>query len=227
MSVLEASILWLAPPECISCGKEGHTLCKSCSLKIIPYSERCWNCASLSPKGRTCPRCRRPGSPAHVWIAANHEGLARELLHTYKFDHQRIVAESLAQMMAKNFIDNNGSESSNYLVVSVPTATSRVRERGFDHSGLLARNIARKLGLERQSVLGRLGQTRQVGAIRANRQAQITGKFWVKKPAGVVGRQILLIDDVVTTGATLYEASKTLQLAGATRVDALIFAKHL
>lgn len=227
MNILEKSILWLAPPECISCGMEGYTLCKMCSSKVTPYGERCWNCASLSAGGRTCPRCRRPGSPAHVWIAATHEGLTRELLHAYKFDHQRAAAEDLARLMAKNFRDNNGSPHPNYLVVAIPTATSRVRERGFDHSGLLARNIVRKLGLEYQSALGRLGQSRQVGSKRSNRQAQIAGSFWVKKPSVIAGRHILLIDDVITTGATLYEASKTLRLAGAVRVDALAFAKHL
>lgn len=181
----------------------------------------------MSSNGRTCPRCRRPGSPACVWIATNHEGLAREFLHTYKFDHQRAASEDLARLMTRNFMDNNGSAYSNYLVVAVPTATSRVRERGFDHSGLLARKIARSLGLECQPVLRRFGQTRQVGSKRADRQAQIAGRFWVKKHSVVVGRQILLIDDVITTGATLYSASKTLRLAGATQVDALIFAKQL
>ena len=66
-----------------------------------------------------------------------------------------------------------------------------------------------------------------MGSKRADRQAQLINKFWVKKPETVAGRRILLIDDVITTGATLYAASKTLRLAGVARVDGLIFAKHL
>ena|SRR3990167_7472748 len=159
-SVLERSILWLAPPECISCGIEGLALCVRCSSMIIPYGKRCWNCASLSTSCQTCNRCRRPGSPVRVWVATTHEGLARKLLHTYKFDHQRAAAKDLARLMAMNFIDNNNSEYPNYLVVPVPTATKRVRERGFNHSGLLARHISRDLGLECQPVLGRIGQSR-------------------------------------------------------------------
>jgi len=115
----------------------------------------------------------------------------------------------------------------NYLIVPVPTATGRVRERGFDHAALLARQVAKDLGLPVSRPLGRLGQSRQVGAKRPQRQIQMADKIWVKNRGAVAGQQILLIDDVVTTGATLKEASKVLRQVGATRVDALIFAKRL
>ena len=113
------------------------------------------------------------------------------------------------------------------MIVPVPTATGRVRERGFDHAALLARQVAKDLGLPVSRPLGRLGQSRQVGAKRPQRQIQMADKIWVKNRGAVAGQQILLIDDVVTTGATLKEASKVLRQVGATRVDALIFAKRL
>ena len=124
----------------------------------------------------------------------------------------------------RNYSSEDGLD---YLVVPIPTATKRVRERGFDHSALLAKKIAQELRLEYRSVLARLGQTRQVGAKRSDRLKQMDSKFRVKRSASVLGRKILLIDDVVTTGSTLNAVSKTLRDAGATRVDALIFAKRL
>ena len=226
MSILESTIGWIAPPTCISCGAEGLALCLECSTGLVPYGGRCWNCGSLTGGGRTCPSCRRAGSPARAWITTNHEGLARDLLRTFKFEQNRAAADSISRLMLQTIAEHS-SYLRGYLVVPIPTATRRVRERGFDHSALLAGKIAQKLGLEYQPVLGRLGQSRQVGAQREDRIKQMSGNFRVRKPAAVFKRQILLIDDVVTTGATLNLASKTLRAAGASRVDALIFAKRL
>lgn len=237
MSVLEAAIGWLAPPQCINCGSEGFSLCIDCSTTgILPYGERCWGCGAMSDNGRACPKCRRSGSPSRVWITTNHEGLARDLLHAYKFDQQRAAAGSVARLMIETYKSTHDAPvvqgpsshtATNYLVVPIPTATRRVRERGFDHSALLAKNIALTLGLKHRSVLGRIGQSRQVGTKRAERFAQISDRLWVRKPSLIKDCQILLIDDVVTTGATLNAASRTLRQAGAACVDALIFAKRL
>ena len=102
-----------------------------------------------------------------------------------------------------------------------------VRQRGFGHSELLARNIAVKLRVEYSLALRRLGQTRQLGAKREDRLAQLSGSFAVKNRRRISGRRILLIDDVLTTGGTLIAASKVLKAAGAKEVNALIFAKRL
>lgn len=232
MSVFEAAIGWLAPPLCVGCGGEGASLCAECSpAKILPFGERCAFCGTVSKASRSCQNCRRGGVPSHVWVTTNHEGLARDLLHNYKFGQQRAAADSIAHLMTTTLNqlhpDVRGLTSHKYLVVPVPTATKRVRERGFDHSALLAKKIANQLKLDYRPALGRLGQTRQVGAKRADRLTQMDGKFWVKRPAAVRGWQILLTDDVITTGATLRAAAKVLRQAGALRVDALIFAKRL
>jgi ComF family protein len=160
-----------------------------------------------------------------VWITTTHEGAVRELLKLYKFEHQRPVAGTLAELMAQTF--RKYGQVRDYLVVPIPTATGRVRERGFDHANLLAAKVAQQLAMDYQPVLGRLGQTRQVGAKRSDRLVQVRDNFWLKRPKLIDGRSIILVDDVITTGATVYAASKLLRLAGAKRVDALIFAKQL
>lgn len=115
----------------------------------------------------------------------------------------------------------------NYLVVPVPTATRRIRQRSFDHSALLARTLAPKICLQNANVLGRLGQERQIGAKRSDRLSQPKGNYFVRRSQTIKGRSILLVDDVVTTGATIREVTKVLRRAGAKRIDALIFAKRL
>ena len=231
MNVLESAIGWLAPPQCLNCGDEGSVLCKTCSTSVIlPFGQRCWQCAQVSFGSRTCERCRRQGSPRSVWITTVYEGLARQLVREYKFKHSRAAVQSLTDLMTATLWainDKNDLLTSDYLVVPIPTASSRVRQRGFDQTGLLARKIARQTSFLAVPALGRLGQESQVGAQRAVRLAQPAGKYFVRRPGQVANRSILLIDDVLTTGATLREATRVLKLAGAKQVDALVFSKRL
>jgi len=206
-------------------------MCKSCiSSEITPYGATCWNCGVKSPGGRTCPRSRLPGTPSYVWLSTIYDGAASELLKTYKFGHLRAAAKDIASIMTNtldSFFDQATVKTANYLVVPIPTATSRIRQRGFDHSQLMAHRVAQQLGLSYTPALRRLGQTRQVGSKRTVRLAQADDKYFVRLPALIKDRRVLLIDDVVTTGATLRAATKALRKAGALRVDALVFAKRL
>ncbi len=231
MSVLEAAIGWLAPPQCVGCGFEGSALCEACSTtEILPFGEHCWRCNCVSLRSKTCPACRRTGSPSYVWTTTNHEGLSRDLLSKYKFGHQRVAAEPIAKLMADTFLLlNSGLDAGeqDYLIVPVPTATAHIRERSFGHSELLTKHIARILKMQQANALRRLGQAHQLGARRQDRLVQLTNSFAVKNKRTVTGRNILLIDDVVTTGGTLISAAKTLRAAGASQINALVFAKRL
>jgi ComF family protein len=141
-----------------------------------------------------------------------------------------VAVEPIARLMAETFLNFNDAESAyrkNYLIVPIPTATGRIRERGFGHAELLARKVAIKLRLEQSNSLRRLGQTRQLGARREDRLKQLHSSFAVKKTKAIAGRNILLIDDVVTTGGTIIAAAQTLRASGAKQVNALLFTKRL
>ena len=192
----------------------------------MPYGERCFDCGAISSGARTCARCR-VGAPRHVWVSANYESAASELVKIYKFRQLRAAADSIASVMEQTFTRYRDESAEDYMVVPVPTASSRIRHRGFDHGDYLAMKIARRLGLKKMKVLARIGQSRQVGAERSVRLAQLSGQHAVRYPELIKGRNILLIDDVVTTGATLRATAKALRAAGSARVDALVFAKRL
>lgn len=227
MSLFEQAIGWLAPPLCVGCGIEGQSLCELCATsEILPFGERCWSCGSLSLRCRTCRRCRRHGPPRHMWITTDYQGLAARLMSDFKFGHNRAAGRAVAALMGETFLGYN-REVADYLVIPIPTATSRVRARGFDHSVLLAKAIAADLGFRMSCSLIRHGQSRQIGSGRQARLAQAAGNFSVKQPNSIKGRHILLIDDVVTTGATIREAAKILRADGAVSVDALVFARRL
>jgi ComF family protein len=230
MSLVEAAIGWLAPPDCLACGIEGSALCADCSVSVIkPFGQRCWRCNKLSDHSKTCPTCRQIGPLSHVWTSTNYEDEAQQLVQRYKFGHLRHAALPLAGIMSQTFADfaPAGYASKQFLVVPVPTATSRVRQRGFGHSELLAKTIAMGLRFEYSTSLRRLGQTRQLGSSRDARLHQLEHSFALKNPKRVSGRDILLIDDVLTTGGTLISAAKALKSAGAEQVNALVFAKRL
>lgn len=232
MSLLEAAISWLAPPQCIGCGVEGSALCSNCSAdNILPFGPRCWNCNVLGISSRTCLSCQRLGPLRHVWISTIYDdGVTKDLVRKYKFGHLRAAALPLSQIMADTVLmypATTGQQKQSHLVVPVPTASIRIRQRSFDHTVLLARHVSRQLGMEYGQVLGRIGQTAQIGAGRSERLKQAASQYHVVRPKQVYGQNILLIDDVLTTGATLLSAAAQLRRAGATNVDAVVFAKRL
>ena len=111
------------------------------------------------------------------------------------------------------------------LVTFVPTATRHRRQRGFDHAELLAKELSRIRGWHYARLLNRVSQVHQTGATRMQRKEQLKNVFVSQNNSLIKGAHILLIDDVVTTGATLDACSRALKESGAARVDAAVFAR--
>lgn len=165
-----------------------------------------------------------------MWITTEYQGLIKDVIKGYKYNHTRSLAPKIAELMCQTlniFCPPALIARRDYLVVHVPTASSRARSRGFDHSRLIAKSIASTKELGYADLLGRIGNTRQVGASRDERLKQAKGQYYVKNPEKINGRNIILVDDVLTTGATLKECATILRKAGAKRIDALVFAKRL
>jgi ComF family protein len=127
--------------------------------------------------------------------------------------------------MAQYMSETLPSFDKSVFIVHVPTATARIRQRGYDQAELIAKNLARTRKLKYSPVLARLGQTRQVGAKRSSRLKQMQNAFYARKPQLIKGSHIILVDDVTTTGATLEAAARVLKLAGAKTVAAITFAQ--
>jgi competence protein ComFC len=222
MNLAEKLISFITPFACLSCGQEGNLICKECQPTVRqPVPSRCYRCHTATISYAVCERCRRESCLKHVWASTELAGLSRKLLLTFKFERAQAAAPLLAGYMNQELPEQSG-----IIIVPIPTATNRLRARGYDHTKLLANELAKLTGLRASSVLSRSNQTRQVGTKRDQRLTQLKDAFWTRSASEVRGAHILLVDDVVTTGATLEEAAKALRHAGAKRVDAVVFAQR-
>lgn len=150
------------------------------------------------------------------------EGPLQKLIHLYKYGK----IESLAHPLGRLLIEALPSCEPVDVVIAMPMHWRKQWERGFNQAELLAGPVARHLGASLRTNLQRTRYTKpQAGLSEAERQANLKGSFRVKRPEGVSGKRILLIDDVFTTGATLRVAAAALKDAGAARVAALTLAR--
>lgn len=219
--MLEAIIRVLAPHYCLGCGREDTLLCEFCRLSVLhTIPSRCYRCKALTTDAAVCKKCRAEGPLRHIWASCEYEDLPKQLIHKLKFERAKAAYKPIAMQIHDTLPMLAGVSISH-----VPTATSRVRQRGYDQSLLVARELARLRSLPHRSLLLRRGQQRQVGAERSVRAAQAQDFFTTKKQREPLPAHVLLVDDVLTTGATLQAAARCLKRAGVKCVDAVVFAQ--
>lgn len=186
----------------------------------MPNRTRCFVCGRTSPGSRTCEVCASGTALAGVSVGTDYDGAAKELILQLKFHRLRAATETAAELLMRAA----GQWPQVQLVTSVPVAAARHRERGYNQSELLAKAVARRTGLPYYPLLGRLTTTHQIGLDRRSRLEQVAGAFYAMR--GLQGQRVLLVDDVVTTGATLSACADVLHGAGAGSVWAAAVARH-
>ncbi len=200
------------PPRCASCQALGVLLCDRCRATITlpqpPLCARCGRSLQASRAGEQCDLCVLGRGPVHLTslrVATDYEGAIRAAILAYKFRGVRRLVEPLGKMLADAYTREGLNAD---LVTHVPLHTKRRRERGYDQSQLLARELARRLNLPLlpdavQRVRATEPQTHLQGDQRI---ANVAGAFTLANPSVIErakDRRILLIDDVTATGSTL------------------------
>lgn len=219
MSFIDDIIGILAPHTCVGCRDEGKLLCDLCTSKLKPVTSRCYKCRRLTDESKTCKNCRSSSRLYRVNVGTVYEGCAKRLVWKLKYAGAQQAAKAIAEFMV-NRIDLTDS-----IIIPIPTATRRVRQRGYDQAKLVAKHISKLSDFAYLDCLARSGQTHQIGASRQQRLKQLTSAYRLKSNINLEDMTVTLVDDVVTTGATLEAAAICLKKAGVKRVEAVIFAQ--
>ncbi len=221
MLFIDSLLSVIAPHNCLACGREGSLLCSLCASNLPELVHMvCYRCSIASALGMICETCHIDSPLRAIRARTLYSGVSKELVRQLKFERAVGAARPMAHAMTE--LVPQGLR--NVLICPVPTATSRIRARGYDQSAVLARLIAQKRQLTYRSLLCRTTQTRQLGASRQERRAQLSNTFYVRRKRLCQNATIILVDDVMTTGSSLHEAAAVLRAAGAFRVFGLVFA---
>lgn len=202
-------------------------ICGKCTGTVLETSARlgaCPRCGFFSVVS-PCPNCRDWGDYlSRVIAVAPYEGLYREMIYFLKYGGRKELAVPLGYLMAEK-ARITGLHQSARLIVPIPLHPDRKRERGYNQSALLAVTIGRVLGLPAACVLRRThDEKKQAGLGRQARKANLEGSFAVISGTKITGSAILLVDDIVTTGATLAAAACCLRENGAGPIFGLTWA---
>lgn len=225
--LLRAALDLVLPPACPACGELATGLCAPCDRQLQrrpdPGCRRCGE--AVGPGATTCRDDHRALQNLRFHAAPwRFAGTGGALVRTFKLDGDAAAGRLLARAMALGLRSQGlGPKWRRAVLVPVPLHAARRRERGFDQAAWLAAAIGQRLDLAVQpTVLVRLLATLPQGDPRVlSRERNVDGAFAVAQPARVVGRRIILVDDVLTSGATLRQCAALLRAAGATGIGAL------
>jgi ComF family protein len=217
--------LALLPARCLVCGEagsHGQDLCLACR-RVLPFNRvACSRCALPLPAPVTCGACLRQPPPFTASVAALvYRFPVDRLLPRFKFHGDLAAGRLLSQLMAQAFADAPRPQA----LVPVPLHPSRLRRRGYDQALELARPLARAFALPLHAdALRRVRATSAQSELdAASRRHNVRSAFFAR--AGALPGHVALVDDVMTTGATLAECARALQRAGVSRVDVWVAAR--
>ncbi len=207
------------PAACVGCGREGPPLCEGCAPALDGRLEAPAGVAIGLPGDLPAPLLQLD------WCAP-FSGTVRSALHAIKYAGEQRLAEPLGAAVARRWARIGVGAD---LVTHVPVHAARARTRGYDQAELIARVTARHLGLPYAALVTReRATTAQFDLDRGDRAANVAGAFVAGRERGdrAVGRWVLLVDDVVTTGATLAACAEALERAGALGTSAITVARE-
>ncbi len=203
----------VAPHHCCGCDKIGTLLCGNCKYDITdePFTA-CIACGEgLAAVTGICATCSV--SYDRAWCVGQRHDTLQRLIGDYKFMNMRAAYRPLGELLAARL----PKMTDNVVIVPIPTVPAHIRQRGYDHMSLIAAYMAKQCGLRVENVLYRRTRTMQRDADRILRDKQAKQAFACRRQLDDKAIY-LIIDDVVTTGATMQYAAQVLKSAGASTV---------
>jgi ComF family protein len=211
-----------APPSCPGCGgpagAAGQELCAACGRDLAePAHGICPGCgvAATADASTFCPACRGGCARDAVACGVAYSGVARDLVHRFKYCADLAAGRVLAQRLARRLPEALPCGAD--LLVPVPLHRRRLRERGFNQAAVIARAVSRATGIPcAVDALRRTASTPPLADLPPEERARaVRGAFAVRRAGAVAGRRVVVVDDVLTTGATAEACCRALKDAGA------------
>lgn len=216
--------LFSSQQDCLLCSDSSPSwVCDAC-LRSLPAAttQSCPQCAAASKDGEVCGGCLANPPDFDESVAAFHYQFpVDQLLHRYKYGAHLALSSFFVERLWQAAATRIAPD----VVVAIPLSRERLAERGFNQAAVLADGVARRLGVSTDhGLLRRVRHTQPQAKLEwASRQANVKDAFVAV--GNVQGKRVALLDDVMTTGATLNEAARVLKQRGATRVIAWVVAR--
>ncbi len=229
---LRTLVDWVYPRGCLICGRPSPRavpFCGICNQRLPNFrAPLCPACQNFAPDGRPHPDCAQGGvgSLSLIWFAGFFDKGYRELIHGLKYQHQLAIGEFFGRRIGRNLRRHLTTDTDRTIIVPVPLHQSRRKQRGYNQSDAIATGVAHSTaGRIAGEALVRTHKTAdQTKLSPKERIANVRGAFAVRQTAAIAGQQVILVDDVSTTGATLEECTRTLFAGGAESVMAVVIA---
>lgn len=213
------------PQYCPLCGKKQEKLqiCQECQHRLLyrrsQYGQ-CQRCGTFGYRAKACPNCRQwPQYFVSNYSAWPYQNEYREVIIAFKFSNQPWLAKCLAKEMLY-FLPADYD-----VLVPIPLHWSRLRERGYNQSLLLAQELSKLSGLPCREYLVRTKVTKhQAELSRQERKKNLQQAFAVKNKENVQKKKVILIDDIFTTGATVLSCGQVLYQAGVKKISSITIA---
>ena len=217
----------LLPPRCLLCGESGandRDLCRDCA-EALPWNRHaCSRCALPLPQSEpVCGEClRRPPPLVHAHAACVYGFPFDRLVPRFKFHHDLAAGRLMAELLCESLAGVPRPQA----IIPIPLHASRLRTRGYDQALELAKPVARELGIPLVAdALLRVRPTAPQSELDAEARQRNLRHAFAARLGVALPAHVALVDDVMTTGATLNAAARTLLRAGAIRVDAWVCAR--
>jgi ComF family protein len=222
--ILASLTALLFPKTCLGCRAPDAWLCVSCQHQLSKFANTvCFFCKQKQPDGLSCPACLEKTAISGVVAAVPYaDPTIRRVLQAFKYQPAADIATDIVGLLERSLSDVTEGEhwpSSFDAIVPVALHARRQRWRGFNQSRLIAKGLEQRFGWPVADALVRTRLTRAQAKLAPDqRQENVADAFTVPDPALVQNRTILLVDDVITTGATVAAAAQALRAAGAQQV---------
>ena len=225
--MLSDIITWLFPDSCLSCNSEGQLLCLDCRDRLNSHPEICFGCKKTQSTSGYCQNCQTSSGLFSLKACYQFDNLAKQLVYEAKYQLNPNAPKLISQLILESLGSTFWQDFD--LISFIPSSRQKLRLRGSNIVKTVARNLSIGSGLPIIALLNRTNNHELVGLNRADRVKTIIGSFELNtkaKSLDLAEVRLLLIDDVLTSGATLQEAAKTLS-GYDLQVSGLVFAHKL